>query len=76
MMIVCDFFNDRLYILKVSESLFRIKINYNVDNWAEYFMQPEDGLLFIFPGHLNHFVEQNLTNDEDDRRVSIAFNFT
>ena len=63
-------------ILERSDSTTHPKINYNVDNWAEYFIQPEDGLLFIFPGHLNHFVEQNLTNDEDDRRVSIAFNFT
>jgi uncharacterized protein (TIGR02466 family) len=44
--------------------------NFNVYNWA-----PIVGDVVIFPSFLNHFVEQNLTQEEDDRRVSIAFNF-
>jgi uncharacterized protein (TIGR02466 family) len=47
---------------------------YNSDNWDVYWIPPEEGLLLIFPGHMNHYVEQNLTDDEDDRRVSIALN--
>lgn len=49
--------------------------NYNSNNWVEYFVEPKVGRLILFPGHLSHFVEQNLTEDVDNRRVSIAFNF-
>jgi len=38
-------------------------------------MSPEEGKLIIFPGHLNHLVEQNNTEDERDERISISFNF-
>lgn len=37
-------------------------------------VNPQVGKLLIFPGYFQHEVEQNLTNDPDDRRVSIAFN--
>jgi uncharacterized protein (TIGR02466 family) len=47
---------------------------YNSDNWDEYHMPPKEGLLIMFPGHMKHSVQQNLTDDEDDRRVSIALN--
>jgi uncharacterized protein (TIGR02466 family) len=37
--------------------------------------EPEENLLIIFPGHLEHYVEQNLTNDSDDARISVSFNY-
>jgi uncharacterized protein (TIGR02466 family) len=45
--------------------------NCNVLHW-EY---PQENLLIIFPGHLEHQVEQNLTNDIDDVRISLSFNY-
>lgn len=42
---------------------------------AEHWIQPEEGLLILFPGYLKHYVRQNLTNDLDDRRISLSFNF-
>ena len=37
--------------------------------------EPEENLLIVFPGHLEHYVEQNLTEDSDDARISISFNY-
>ena len=37
--------------------------------------EPEENLLIVFPGHLEHYVEQNLTEDVDDARISISFNY-
>jgi uncharacterized protein (TIGR02466 family) len=37
--------------------------------------EPEENLLIIFPGHLEHYVEQNLTEDLDDSRISVSFNY-
>jgi uncharacterized protein (TIGR02466 family) len=37
--------------------------------------EPEENLLIVFPGHLEHYVEQNLTEDLDDARISISFNY-
>jgi hypothetical protein len=45
--------------------------NINVVNWVE----PQENLLVIFPGHLEHYVEQNLTTDDDDSRISLSFNY-
>lgn len=42
---------------------------------TEHWFYPHDGLLVMFPGHLMHCVNQNLTNDSDDRRISLSFNF-
>jgi uncharacterized protein (TIGR02466 family) len=44
-------------------------------NWATYMLPPKENLLVIFPSYLKHYVEQNLTEDKDDDRISIAFNF-
>jgi uncharacterized protein (TIGR02466 family) len=44
-------------------------------NWGEYFMFAEKNLLVIFPSWVEHYVEQNRTEEEDDTRISIAFNF-
>lgn len=43
--------------------------------WTQYSFKPEEGMLLLFPGHLAHYVESNLTTDEDDLRVSLSFNF-
>jgi uncharacterized protein (TIGR02466 family) len=45
--------------------------NINVLHWE----QPQENLLILFPGHLEHHVEQNLTSDVDDLRISLSFNY-
>ncbi len=40
-----------------------------------HYKVPEENLLFIFPSHLEHYVEQNLTADKDDIRISLSFNY-
>jgi uncharacterized protein (TIGR02466 family) len=44
-------------------------------NWAVYSLPPRENFLVIFPSYLRHYVESNLTSDEDSDRISIAFNF-
>jgi uncharacterized protein (TIGR02466 family) len=46
----------------------------NENNFGSFYVEPREGALVVFPSQLRHLVEQNLTNDNDDRRVSIAFN--
>ena len=46
----------------------------NENNFGSFYIEPREGNLIIFPSQLKHYVSQNLTNDDDDRRVSIAFN--
>ena len=46
----------------------------NANNFDSFYIEPYEGVLIVFPSQLKHHVEQNLTNDKDDRRVSIAFN--
>jgi hypothetical protein len=46
----------------------------NENNFGSFYVEPREGALVVFPSQLRHRVEQNLTNDNDDRRVSIAFN--
>jgi len=48
----------------------------NQYNNGTYSYTPKEGDLFIFSPYLNHEVTQNLTEDEDDERISIAFNIT
>mgnify|MGYP003132748340 CR=1 FL=1 len=45
--------------------------NHNGSNNSQFLISPEEGLLVIFPSHLEHSVEPN---QNDDPRVSIAFN--
>lgn len=45
--------------------------NINVLHWEH----PQENLLILFPGHLSHHVDQNLTDDPDDVRISISFNY-
>lgn len=42
---------------------------------TEHWFTPREGMLILFPGHLSHSVDQNLTQDEDDARISLSFNF-
>lgn len=42
---------------------------------TEHWFYPSEGLLVMFPGHLLHSVDQNLTDDDDDTRISLSFNF-
>lgn len=45
--------------------------NYNIYNASEWFMEPEENMLYIFPSWITHYVEPNLSKKE---RISIAFN--
>ena len=44
-------------------------------NWGSYWVDPLPNRLIIFPSYIPHYVEQNLTEDLDDSRISVAFNF-
>jgi uncharacterized protein (TIGR02466 family) len=48
--------------------------NLNDKTYLQWKIDPEPNKLLIFPSWLKHHVEQNLTNDEDDERISISFN--
>lgn len=43
---------------------------YNPYNCQQYFIDPSELKLVLFPAHIKHFVTKNLTNDD---RISIAF---
>lgn len=45
--------------------------NNNLHDW--FFIEPQAGLLILFPSHLNHSVTQN-KSDQD--RISVAFNLS
>ena len=57
---------------KISEE--GLQIDNNRIN-SEYWYTPIEGMLILFPGHLTHYVRQNLTTEIDDRRISLSFNF-
>lgn len=46
--------------------------DWNTFNSKVWSFQPEDGLLFLFPSHLLHSIDDN---ESDQERYSIAFNF-
>jgi uncharacterized protein (TIGR02466 family) len=48
------------------------KQNYNAS--TEMYFRPEVGKIVIFPGYLEHHVEP--TKDDNDERISIAFNYS
>ena len=53
-----------------------IKPNIKTDNtWTQYWVKPFKGRLLIFPSYMSHHVEQNLSEDADPRRISIALNY-
>jgi len=45
--------------------------NINTQHWFD----PKEGMLILFPSHLSHDVGQNLTDDVDEDRISLSFNF-
>jgi uncharacterized protein (TIGR02466 family) len=47
----------------------------NEYNYKNYSYTAEENRLILFPSYLKHRVEQNLTEDIDDRRISISFNY-
>lgn len=52
--------------------VFRPRINqYDNSAYASKF-QPEEGVYYMFPGYLDHFVTRNMS---EERRISISFNF-
>ena len=42
---------------------------------TEHWFTPKEGMLLLFPGHLKHTVEQNLSEEIDSTRISMSFNF-
>ena len=65
---------DRMHF--IGETLFRNKIDIDSPHlFTEYRIVPAEGQLLLFPGHLSHYVEQNNTEESDDRRISLSFNF-
>jgi uncharacterized protein (TIGR02466 family) len=53
-------------------SQFKETNDYNFYSWH---MTPEENMFIVFPSYLQHYVEQNLCQELDDERISIAFNF-
>ena len=50
--------------------------NKSPESWSAFSLIPEENQLIIFPPWLRHRVDMNVTEDEDDSRISIAFNYT
>jgi uncharacterized protein (TIGR02466 family) len=48
----------------------------NERNWQTYSIDPTKQNVILFPSYIPHCVEQNITLDEDDERISMAFNFS
>ncbi len=48
----------------------------SVESWSHFSWTPEENQLILFPPWLKHRVDPNITEDEDDSRISIAFNYT
>jgi uncharacterized protein (TIGR02466 family) len=44
------------------------------ENAISYSHRPKAGDLLMFPGYLDHQVDQNLAEEDDDLRISVAFN--
>lgn len=54
---------------------YHIDTDLTENNYKTFSIKPSVGEVIIFPAWLKHYVDTNLTNDPDDRRISIAFNF-
>jgi len=48
--------------------------DFNPLNGSSYAHKPKPNELIIFPSHLYHSVDQNLSDEDDDERISMAFN--
>ena len=64
-------FNHHAYDL-VSLSFNNKMNNFNNYNSQRWFLPAEAGLLYLFPGYLNHSVEPNM--NKTTKRISISFN--
>jgi uncharacterized protein (TIGR02466 family) len=67
--------SDRMFF----QTQYLLNNSIDVDNPrinTEHWFAPQEGMLLMFPGHLMHSVEQNLSTDDDDSRISLSFNFT
>jgi len=51
-----------------------LEVNNPETNNVHWFA-PLEGMLVLFPSHVSHYVEQNTTEEENDSRISISFNF-
>jgi hypothetical protein len=45
------------------------------NSYCTWRIPTDENKLLIFPAYVRHYVEQNLTDEQDDERISIAFNF-
>lgn len=52
-----------------------VDLSGNINCNVIYEAIPEEDMILIFPGHLEHYVTQNNTTDQDDARISISFNY-
>jgi len=66
--------HDKLEFIHEQISEKDLQIDNNRIN-SQHWYTPVEGMLILFPGHLSHFVRQNLTTEVDDRRISLSFNF-
>ena len=65
---------ERMYF----QTKYMMDNNLSIDNSnvnTEHWFEPVEGMLLLFPGHLKHTVEQNLSEDLDNERISMSFNF-
>lgn len=66
--------HDKMEFIHQRITTENLKIDNNRINTQHWFA-PMEGMLILFPGHLTHYVKQNLTTEIDDRRISMSFNF-
>jgi uncharacterized protein (TIGR02466 family) len=45
-------------------------------NYKFFTHEAKPGFLVLFPSYLKHEIQQNLSTDQDDARISIAFNYS
>jgi uncharacterized protein (TIGR02466 family) len=44
-------------------------------SYKNYSYEPKVGRLLLFPSYLKHRIESNNTKDDDDKRISLSFNY-
>ena len=47
----------------------------NEHNYAYYMIDPMPNTIILFPSYLKHGIEQNNSEDKDDKRISLSFNY-
>ena len=67
------FVRDSILLKGSAPQDFQAKItDYTKGSWS---ITPEVNKCIIFPWHLEHYVDVNRTEDEDDERIVLAFNY-